>query len=692
MAILLSLVALGASVDPLDAGHESTRGTRQVKREKAIRPVRPRGGSTPLTDRGRRGTMPHRRIDGRSGGGGEMTERLFTTHQVADLLGATGSQVQQWMASGLLAVLRLPDGAVRVSEHGLVRFLKERGVDIEGLMATVSAQDVGAAEPESRLQPASKPRPGVAGASSPGPSPTPAAPDAETPEPQAVDREAPVDAGERAALLSGTSEEHADAAGPAGPWEDLLSYVADRTERPAAQAPRARPQPAPPEPPPAEPEETAVPEAAVLGEVPSAEEVPPQPPSPSAAPGEAGATDADVAGASTAAGQVVHAVLSDAVRRGATHVHLELHGARLVLRLRVDGLLHEKANFARRLPEGLAPRVLDRLLALAGLAAADRSLPQSGRLELEGPAAGGATFELSSVPTDQGLRVVVRVSRQAPSAGLMGVADAAGALVACGLGAPEAAAMDRLLRAEGGGLFVVAARARAAAEMLGAMALPLCRRGRSVVSIASSGGPTVPGASRLRIDPFAGLTPASAARAALSQDADAIVLEQIRDPASAVAAVEAALAGAAVLAGVPAGGAGEAVRLLGAMGAEPWPLSLALKAVVTFRRLRRVCDECRRPAEASPQLAAAIGLPAAELPLRLYTPVGCTRCGQTGYRGVVGLASVVPAAGALAEAIRYGSVEAIARATAAATRTLEEAALAEVRAGAVCLRDAVADF
>ena len=626
-----------------------------------------------------------------------MQDRLFTIYQVADLLGATSNQVLGWIRNGWLPSQRLPDGPVRVSEHGLIQFLKGRGIDIMQLMVSTAVKDggrplprPGADAPAAEAEPTASPgEPFMLLPDDSPPEPTdeadgdeglavremltgtrpvpqePAGGDAaDDPfpplEPPADTADEPDEADDTGLPVEGLAPEE-DSAEPWDRAEDEDEGEGQgegvpqppRAEAPPPAEAPAEPQPQAQAPKPVEPPEPLPPAEAPAEPQPQAQAPKPvEPPEPlPPAPGRAE--------------QVAEAILADAVARGASHVHLETSPDGPVLHVRIDGVLRPKPRFGDRLPDELAPALIEALLGWAGVAPSEAHRPRSGRFArtIDG---GEVTFELSSLPTTHGPRLVLAVrDARAPAPDLAQLdlpAEAREAL--CGA----------LARPDGGLVLVAGPSYAAAGPVLGAMASFVAAQGRSVLTVEADASGPLPGSCRSRVEPLEGYTFSDAAAAMLAQDADAMLVAQLRDPRTATAALEAALAGRTVLAGVRAATAGEAIDLLTEMDLEPWPLSSALSAVAAVRTVRRLCDACKQTAEVPADQAAGLGIDPAPLAGRLCRAVGCARCGGTGYAGVLRLISVlVPDEGirrlvrsragvaALAAAGREGGVEALRR-------------------------------
>jgi general secretion pathway protein E len=301
--------------------------------------------------------------------------------------------------------------------------------------------------------------------------------------------------------------------------------------------------------------------------------------------------------ASAQAAQVLSAVLDDAARRGASHVHLQSRQAGLTLRMRLAGRLVEKPNF-RRMSASPAKALVARLLDFAGLAEADLARPRSGEFThtVDGRA---VRMTLSSFPTTDGPRLVISLPAR-PQGQLN--------LAALGARPAEIERIHDLLATRRGGLLLVCGPARGDRDdILAALAGQLAGMGRDVLTIGAApwgaaqgiGAPgsaaeagnadNPPNASNSTVDPIAGYRFRDAARHLAGQDADAIILAELRDPPTAAAALEAALAGAMVVAGLAAATAAEALGILAEMDVESWPLATMLRGAIICRTLPRLC-------------------------------------------------------------------------------------------------------
>ena len=634
-----------------------------------------------------------------------MQERLFTIHQVADLLATTAREVQHWIAKGWLASKPGPDGIDRVGEKALIHFLKGRGIDMMQLMVSTAARH------DARHDGARGERPRVLSAfdGPAGPSldeevanalaaremltgkPASAAPASQAMVTPAASAKAafPASAASAKAAFSAppatTDARQPPGARQASPSSPVQAQPAGHGEKPASlsagnvlgapsrgswPAGAARPSyilnedevaallGAPLDEPARNPEHPAPLSANAPSDAPAAgareslavpalsaeehdgpfvggvDEIEPddegglqgrrhEEPATADTPhntaahrpadethgqvpgtpdGDARATHPPAADAtlpppdeqsSARVAQVLSAVLDDAVRRGATHVHLQFRQAGLTLRMRLAGRLREKPNF-RRIAASPGKALADRLLGLAGLGGADLASPRRGEFthRVDGRT---VRMTLSSFPTTDGPRLVISLPGR-PRDQLD--------LAALGARPQEAERIRSLLAGRPGGLLLVCGPTRSDRDdVLAALAGQLAGMGRDVLAIVpaawgacqdfaipgiAAGDDSLPGASNSRVDPVAGYRFRDAAGHLAGQDADAIVLAELPDPLTAAAALEAAQAETMVVAGVAAATAAEALGTLAEMNVESWPLAAMLRGAIVCRTLPRL--------------------------------------------------------------------------------------------------------
>jgi len=360
--------------------------------------------------------------------------------------------------------------------------------------------------------------------------------------------------------------------------------------------------------------------------------------------------------ASDAEAQIVSFVLAQAIREGASDVHIEPLADRLRVRVRVEGQLRELTQ----LPREMAGAVGARVRALARMAASEAQ----GRLVVREDGK-ESTFEVSTVGTLWGEKVVLRVierTGEAPDLDGLGM---------------EAGTLERwreLLRAPYGLLLVAGLPGMGKTTTLYASLRELPAATKDLTTIEDPVDHALEGVNQVQVDRASGATLASTLRAVLAQEPDVMLVGDLRDREVADLSLQAALGGRLVLSQVQAPDALAAVyRVLG-LGADPKLVATGIVAVLAQLLLPRLCEHCRQPVQ--PQMVEAALLRQAGLPYeRVYVARGCARCNGTGHRGRAAAFELLMPSDELRAAIEHGA-------------TIEEARAIATRGGLVPLREA----
>jgi type IV pilus assembly protein PilB len=327
--------------------------------------------------------------------------------------------------------------------------------------------------------------------------------------------------------------------------------------------------------------------------------------------------------------RLVNSIILQAAEDGASDVHFDPQDDALVVRLRVDGVLHE----VQRIPKRLAPGVTTRLKVLAKLDIAERRKPQDGRISLNAKAAGRLLdIRVAVLPTVEGEGVVMRLldkSKRAPTLTELGFAD------------DMRAVFDELIRKPTGAVLVTGPTGSGKSTTLYAALTEINRPEINIISVEDPVEYRLPGLNQVQVNPKAGLTFASALRSILRSDPDVVMVGEIRDVETAKISIEAALTGHFVLSSLHTNDAPSALTRLNEMGVEPFLTGSAVTAVLAQRLVRKLCTHCCEMYMATrqemldarfseEQAAAADGV-------ALYRKRGCPRCNQSGYKGRIGV-------------------------------------------------------
>ena len=322
--------------------------------------------------------------------------------------------------------------------------------------------------------------------------------------------------------------------------------------------------------------------------------------------------------------RLINGVIAEAVRTGASDIHLEPFETALTVRMRVDGVLREALSLNPR----ITPLLVSRIKVMARLDIAEKRVPQDGRIPLT---LGGKSLDVrvSTLPSRAGERVVLRILDK-EQAGLT--------LDRLGMSPDALDAFRGALKEPNGIILVTGPTGSGKTTSLYAGLSLLNDSTRNILTVEDPVEYAIDGVGQTQVNPKVGMTFAAGLRAILRQDPDVVMVGEIRDVETARIAVQASLTGHLVLSTVHTNDAAGAITRLRDMGVEPFLLASTLRLIVAQRLVRRLCGECRRPETAD---AATARLAGVERGARVWRPQGCAHCQNTGYVGRVGLYEVI---------------------------------------------------
>ena len=362
--------------------------------------------------------------------------------------------------------------------------------------------------------------------------------------------------------------------------------------------------------------------------------------------------------------RLVNMVLSDAVRAGASDIHIEPQRDVLRIRYRVDGMLRDVMTVPRR----AAPAVVSRIKITSGLDIAERRVPQDGRARISVDSRSVDT-RISTMPSIHGEKVVIRL--------LMG-AEQIKHLDQMGMAPDHLATLREAMRQPQGLVLITGPTGSGKTSTLYAALSEIVRPERNIVTLEDPVEIQIPGITQTQTNERAGMTFARGLRAILRQDPDVVLVGEIRDGETAELALTASMTGHLVLSTLHTNSAVAALTRLVDMGIEPFLVASSLSAVVAQRLVRTVCSGCARPDPLDPELLLRLGVDPAEL--ATATPKrgeGCSACAGTGYRGRSGIYEVIEVTNELRAVLLRDPSEAVLRDAAAAQgfRSLRSSAL-----------------
>jgi type IV pilus assembly protein PilB len=324
--------------------------------------------------------------------------------------------------------------------------------------------------------------------------------------------------------------------------------------------------------------------------------------------------------------QLVHRVIKEAVERGTSDIHFEPGEDEMRVRYRIDGVLQEAAT----VPNTAVPAVVSRVKILSDLDIAERRIPQDGRISLE-VAGKPIDLRVATLPAAYGENVVMRILDQSK---VMIELEELGML-------PQA--LERFTKAFSqahGAVLVTGPTGSGKSTSLYGALNQLNTVEKNIITIEDPVEYQLEGITQVQVNPKAGLTFASGLRSMMRADPDIIMVGEIRDRETAQIAVEAALTGHLVLSTLHTNDAPGAVTRLIEMGIEPFLVGSAVDCVVAQRLARLLCEECKRRTTITSDVMRTNGFNVG-LDLEAFEPVGCARCGGSGYKGRIGLYEVM---------------------------------------------------
>jgi len=340
----------------------------------------------------------------------------------------------------------------------------------------------------------------------------------------------------------------------------------------------------------------------------------------------------------------VNGVFAEALSRRASDVHVEPYEDRFLIRMRIDGVLHT----ARSAPRCNFDAVASRIKLLSGMDIGERRLPQDGRQSIR---VSGQEVDLrvSSLPCSWGESLVLR---------LLGKTSRLPLLSELGVGPEQEASLLSLSEQPNGILLITGPTGSGKTTTIYRLLTHLNDGERKIITVEDPVELDLPGVIQVRVRAEIGLTFAAGLRSILRQDPDVIMVGEIRDPETARIAVQSALTGHLVISTVHTNSALAAVPRLLDLGIEDYLLADVLRGVAGQRLVRRLCAACNTPstpeqaAQYEQALPAVVAAVVAGQPSDWREPRGCQKCGQTGFRGRVGLYEIAPATQRMTSSLR----------------------------------------
>ena len=373
----------------------------------------------------------------------------------------------------------------------------------------------------------------------------------------------------------------------------------------------------------------------------------------------------------------VNALLTQAIKERASDIHIEPFEKELVVRYRVDGVLHESIQPPYKFKDSIVARIK----IMAGLNIAEKRLPQDGRIRRR---MGGREIDLrvSTVPVRHGERVVMRILEKGEVFSLDRI----------GMERDTLEGWRERIRKPNGILLVCGPTGSGKSSTLFSSLAEVNSPDKNILTIEDPIEYELKGLGQVQVNSKIDLTFASALRAFLRQDPDVILVGEIRDHETAANAIQASLTGHLVLSTIHTNDAAGAFTRLIDMGVEPFLVSDQLLGVLAQRLVRRLCKHCKEPYEPTDIELMELGITREELGGRpVWGPVGCEHCNGLGYRGRCGIFEFLAATDSVKAAVAKGgnSVRIKEAGVAAGMRTLRDDGIVKVLEGTTSVEEIV---
>ncbi|ABC80398.1 type IV-A pilus assembly ATPase PilB [Anaeromyxobacter dehalogenans] len=377
--------------------------------------------------------------------------------------------------------------------------------------------------------------------------------------------------------------------------------------------------------------------------------------------------------------KLVNLILLDAIKKGASDIHVEPYEKDFRVRFRIDGVLYE----VMKPPMKLRNAIISRLKIMSELDISERRLPQDGRIKLKLGKGKEMDFRVSICPTLFGEKVVMRLLDKSNLQ-----------LDMTKLGFEEQQLKD-FMEAIDRPYGMVLVTGPTGSGKTTTLYSALSKLNEVAWNISTAEDPVefnFFGINQVQMHEDIGLNFAAALRSFLRQDPDIIMVGEIRDFETAEIGVKAALTGHLVLSTLHTNDAPGTVSRLLNMGIEPFLVTASLNAIVAQRLCRRLCPECRKPVAPDEQALLDAGFPAEQIgSFQVYEPGGCKACNDRGYKGRVAVYEVMPLWDGLKELVIQGcsAAELKQEAIRLGFHTLRMSALNKVKSGMTSLAEAV---
>ena len=344
--------------------------------------------------------------------------------------------------------------------------------------------------------------------------------------------------------------------------------------------------------------------------------------------------------------RLVNIILTDAIKRGASDIHIEPYEKEYRVRYRIDGILYEMMNPPLKLREAITSRIK----IMARLDIAEKRLPQDGRIKIKTKLGGkpkDLDYRVSVLPTLFGEKIVLR---------LLDKDNLMLDLAKLGFEQESLRIFEHAISQPYGMVLVTGPTGSGKTNTLYSALSQINTPDVNIITAEDPVEFNLPGINQVQMKEAIGLNFASSLRSFLRQDPNIVLVGEIRDFETAEVAIKAAMTGHLVLSTLHTNDAPSTINRMMNMGVEPFLVATSVNCVVAQRLVRRICSRCKEPIDAHPAALMNCGFSESEAQsLQLYRGRGCDRCSNTGYKGRIALYEVMTIGDEIREMILSGA-------------------------------------
>ncbi len=318
--------------------------------------------------------------------------------------------------------------------------------------------------------------------------------------------------------------------------------------------------------------------------------------------------------------KMVDLIIRNAIKRGASDVHIEAQENHVRVRNRIDGVLQDSMP---KLPKWTQPIIISRIKVLGGMDISERSLPQDGRIKVRSKNM-SVDLRVSTLPTYYGEKAVIRILNKDETS--LRLKD-------LGFNPRSYTTIRNFINQPQGMILITGPTGSGKTSTLYACMSEVISEEINIITVEDPVEFELHGINQVQINEKVGLTFPSVLRSILRQDPNVIMIGEIRDKETAEIALQSALTGHLVLSTLHTNDAPSAVTRLVDIGMPPYLITSSILGVVAQRLVRKICVNCKEEYIPEQEILSRVSLSKDNLPFKFYRGAGCSACGQVGYKG-----------------------------------------------------------